>query len=254
MGPAFACLMYHSLADGRFPDSAYPKYTTTRAAFAEHLRLLLHEGFHLAGFNDLLRRLAQGRGIPQKYCLLTIDDGHKSSLELAEIMLQAGVRATFFMTMNYCRERADFLKPDEIRALAREGFDFGTHGVTHRGLSRMPAAAMRAELQDSKVWLEDVLNDRVRGMSLPAGDGSAEVRNAAFDAGYSLVGNSVERMNCFRRLPAEINRFVVLSGYSGRLVRRIAGGSPAYGWRRRARSALLALPRRLLRTYDRTRN
>jgi peptidoglycan/xylan/chitin deacetylase (PgdA/CDA1 family) len=246
--------MYHSLADGRFPDAEYPKYTTTRAEFAEHLRLLLHNGFHLAGFSDFLGRLAQGRGIPEKYCLLTFDDGHKSSLELAELMLNAGVRATFFLTMNYCRERADFLKPEEIRQLAKEGFDFGTHGVSHRGLSRMPEAQMRAEVRESKMWLEDVLNERVRAMSLPAGEGGAPVCNAAFEAGYSLIGNSVEQMNNFRRLPAEINRFVMLSGYTGRLVCRIAGGSPAYICRRRVRKALLALPRRILRTYDRTRS
>lgn len=254
MGIEFACLMYHSLADGRFPDPLYPKYTTTRTAFAEHLRLLLHEGFYLGSFKDLLGRMAHGRGLPDKYCLLTFDDGHKSSLDLATLMLNAGVRATFFLTMNYCRERADFLKPDEIRRLAGEGFDFGTHGVTHRGLARMPEATMRAELRDSKTWLEDVLNDRVRALSLPAGEGSVQVRNAAFEMGYSLIGNSVERMNNFRRLPAEINRFVVLSGYSGRLVRRIAGGSLAYICRRRTRAALLALPRRILRSYNRTRN
>lgn len=250
---AFACLMYHSLADGRFPDSLYPKYTTTRAAFAEHVCLLQHEGFHVTGFSDLLRRLQHGSALPEKYVVLTIDDGHKSSLEIAELMQSAGARGTFFLTMNYCRDRADFLKPPDIRQLAAAGFDFGTHGASHRALSRMPEAEMRAELHDSKHWLEDILGRSVKYMSLPAGQRNKTVRKAAFDLGYQLVGNSVERLNKVVSLPVEINRFVILYGYSDILVRNIAAGSHTYVWLRRSRAALLALPKRLLRSYNKTR-
>jgi peptidoglycan/xylan/chitin deacetylase (PgdA/CDA1 family) len=245
--------MYHSLSDGRFPDRQYPKYTTTRSLFREHLRLLLHNGFRLASVADLSRRLRSGDRIPSQYCALTFDDGHKSALDCAELMADAGVRGTFFLTMDYCRERADFLKPDEIRSLANGGFDFGTHGVTHRALSRMPRDAMRAELRDSKAWLEDILGRRIEAMSLPAGQGGKPVREAANDMGYELVGTSVERLNRIRQLPSELDRFVVLAGYSGALVGRIAGGWPAYRAKRWLRSTLLSVPKRLLRTYDETR-
>ena len=245
--------MYHSLADGRFPDGLYPKYTTTRVAFAEHICLLQHEGFHVAGFSDLLRRLQHGSAFPEKYVVLTIDDGHKSSLQIAELMQSAGARGTFFLTMNYCRDRADFLKPTDIRHLAAAGFDFGTHGASHRALSRIPETGMLAELRDSKHWLEDILGRSVKYMSLPAGQGSKTVRRAAFNSGYQLIGNSVERLNGDISLPGEINRFVVLYGYSDALVRNIAAGSYAYIWLRRIRAALLALPKRVLRSYDKTR-
>jgi peptidoglycan/xylan/chitin deacetylase (PgdA/CDA1 family) len=249
---AFACLMYHSLADGRFPDTLYPKYTTTRAAFAEHLCALKDSGYRITTFCDILNLSVTGTWAGN-LCVLSFDDGHKSSLDLAELMNAAGVRGTFFLTMNYCRDRADFLKPLEIRELAAAGFDFGTHGASHRALSRMPEAEMRAELGDSKRWLEDVLGRPVQTMSLPAGQGNAAVRQAAFELGYQLVGNSVERLNEVCRPPMEVNRFVVLRAHSGNLVRKIAAGSPAYIWRRKMRAALLALPKRLLRTYDATR-
>jgi peptidoglycan/xylan/chitin deacetylase (PgdA/CDA1 family) len=250
---AFACLIYHSLADGRFPDTQYPKYTTTRAAFAEHLRALKEDGCRLVKFGDLLNTSSTSYARAEKVCVLTFDDGHKSALDLAGLMSDAGVRGTFFLTMNYCRERADFLKLPEIRELAAAGFDFGTHGASHRALAHMPVAAMRAELSDSKRWLEDVLGKPVQTMSLPAGQGNATVRQAAFELGYQLVGNSVEQLNEDCRPPMEVNRFVVLNGYSGRLVQQIAAGSPAYIWRRKLRAAALAVPKRLLRTYNATR-
>ena len=250
---SFACLMYHSLSDGRFPDGQYLKYTATRDLFAEHLRLLMFRGFRLGTFDDLLRRLQPGKPISYQHCFLSFDDGHKSSLDFAELMIHAGVRGTFFLTMNYCREREDFLKPDEIRRLANDAFDFGTHGVTHRALSRMPRDEMRAELRDSKAWLEDILGKPVRSMSLPAGQGNRAVIETAKELGYQLIGNSVEKMNSPEKVPAEINRFVILNGYPGELVCRIAEGSAAYRATRRIRAALLAVPKRLLRSYDATR-
>lgn len=246
---AFACLMYHSLSDGRFPDRLYPKYTTTRALFAEHLRMLRGEGYTLGTFADL-----EGSSLPKRFCALTFDDGHKSSLDLAEEMQRHEVRGTFFLTMNYCRERDDFLNAVDIRALAGAGFDFGTHGVTHRALAHLPPEDMRAELSESKAWLEETLNRAVPTMSLPAGQGSPAVLDAAFSLGYRLVGNSREIMNRTLAPPCAVNRFVVLAGYNAAQVRSLACGSLAYIWKRRLRAAALWLPKRLLRTFDVTRS
>lgn len=251
---AFAALMYHSLADGRFPDASYPKYTTTGETFTRHLKLLRHRGHNIGSCASVLELAKGGQRIPDNFCALTFDDGHKSSLDLAERMQAEGVRGTFFLTMNYCRDRADFLKPGEIRGLAAAGFDFGAHGASHRALSEMPAAEMRAELRDSKRWLEDILGAPVNALSLPAGQGSAAVRTAAWELGYTLVGNSVERMNRHLTLPGELNRFVILRGHSAAQVCRIAAGAPGYILRRRLRAALLMLPKRILRTYDHTRS
>jgi peptidoglycan/xylan/chitin deacetylase (PgdA/CDA1 family) len=252
-GAAFTCLMYHSLADGRFPDRHAPKYTTTRARFREHLTALRAGGFRLATFADLRERLRAGTPPGSRSCLLSLDDGHRSSLEMADLMVEAGVRGTFFLTMNYCRERADFLKPDEIRRLDALGFDFGTHGASHRALPHMPAAEMRRELAESKRWLEDVLGRRISSMSLPAGEGGPGVFRAAWELGYLLVGNSVERPNRPEPLPRQVNRFVVLAGHDGAAVSRIAAGSSRYVWQRQARQVLLYLPTRLMRTWDTTR-
>lgn len=245
---AFACLMYHSLSDGRFPDRLYPKYTTTRALFAEHLRMLRDEGFTICTFADL------ERGTLGRACVLTFDDGHKSSLDLAEEMQRHDVRGTFFLTMNYCRDRDDFLRDDDIRALAAAGFDFGTHGVTHRALAHLPPDEMQAELRNSKTWLENVLGKTVTTMSLPAGQGSPAVLDAAFSLGYRFVGNSREAMNAALRPPCAVNRFVVLANYDATQVRALARGSFAYIWKRRVRAAALWLPKRLLRTFDVTRS
>jgi len=249
----FTCLMYHSLSDGRCPDTQYLKYTTTRARFRDHLRDLRGAGFCLATAADLLGRLGEGDAPPSRYCVLTLDDGHRSALDMAEVMLEAGVRGTFFLAMDYCRERADFLKPPEIRALADQGFDFGTHGVTHCSLVHMPAERMRAELDTSREWLTDVLGRPVDAMTIPTGERTDALIRTAWEVGYRFVGNSVEQMNRIGSLPAEINRFVILAHHDAADVRRIASGDPAYILWRRVRQKLLYLPTRMLRPYDEVR-
>ncbi len=250
----FAALMYHSLSDGRFPDTQHLKYTTTRARFDEHLRVLIGEGFQLDSVAGLHARIAAREALPPRYCVLTFDDGHRSSLDLAEILTRHGVSGTFFATMKYCRELPDFLRESELRELASAGFDLGTHGVTHRALAHLPREQMRDELATSKAWLEDLLGKGVESMSLPAGEGDTEVYRSATAAGYLLVANSRERMNDAGAALSMLDRFVVLAHCDQRLLRRLATGDPTYIWSRRLRAAALALPKRILRSYDATRS
>lgn len=246
--------MYHSLSDGRHPDTLYPKYSTRLATFKEHLRGLVDAGFELCSFRELIESHDAAMPLPERTCALTFDDGHRSSLDIADAMKAAGVNGTFFLTSRYCRERTEFLKDDDIRALAAEGFDFGTHGITHRPLRLLPHEEMRHELADSKAWIEGVLGTPVKSMSLPAGQGGAAVTREAFALGYRLVGNSRESGNPKLNVPGEVNRFVILASHTAGDAVKIAGASPAHVWKRRLRAAAIWLPKRILQPYKRTRD
>ena len=249
----FTALMYHSLSDGQHPDRYSPKYTTTLDQFRQHLRALRDGGYRLCSTRDLLAAVDEGQPALHHGCVLTFDDGHRSSIEMAEAMLAAGVHGTFFLTKEYCEKRPDFLQADEIKSLAAQGVDFGTHGTTHRPLGDLAPDEVEIELKDSRRWLEDLLGRGVDTMSLPAGRGGAHVLEAAYRNGYRLVANSRERNNTRVVLPGELNRFVVLSHHSGGDVTRIASASPAYIWMRRLRAAAIWLPKKILRPYRRTR-
>lgn len=245
--------MYHSLSDGRHPDRYSPKYTTTLDQFRGHLRALKDGGYRLCSVGELLTAFDSGQTALHHACVLTLDDGHRSSIDMAEAMLAAGVRGTFFLTKEYCEKRPDFLQAAEIRDLAAQGMDFGTHGTTHRPLKELSADDLETELRNSRHWLEDLLGRKVETMSLPAGRGGATVTSAAFHNGYRLVANSRERNNELFVLPGELNRFVVLSHHTSAEVMRIASASPAYIWMRRLRAAAIWLPKKILRPYRRTR-
>lgn len=84
-----------------------------------------------------------------------------------------------------------FMSADELKACATHPLiTIGGHSATHRPLSSLGEAEMRAELTDNKLFLEDLLQVPVHHMAYPYGGkgqcGPREAR-AARDAGYSTA-------------------------------------------------------------------
>jgi peptidoglycan/xylan/chitin deacetylase (PgdA/CDA1 family) len=245
--------MYHSLSDGNFPDTYHPKYSLTRRNFAHHLKVLANEGYSFRNMNEIFSLAFEGKEIPTKTCVLTFDDGHRSSLDIAEEMEQIGATGTFFLTQRYCETRKDFLKDGDVRDLVERGFDFGSHGVTHRPLSALTPEQIRSELRESKKWLESLVQREVISLSAPGGRVNKTVLNIAFSLGYSIVATSQEQLNARISLPASISRFSIRSNHNAVLVCRMVRGDPTYVCLRSLRALLLFLPKLILKPYNRTR-
>jgi peptidoglycan/xylan/chitin deacetylase (PgdA/CDA1 family) len=87
------------------------------------------------------------------------------------------------------REQHDFLSWDEVRTLAAQGFELGSHTVEHPILSRLDAEELRRELQDSRARISAETGRDASAIAYPNGgadDFTPEVCAAAAEAGYSL--------------------------------------------------------------------
>lgn len=58
---------------------------------------------------------------------------------------------------------------DEVREMARNGIEFGSHTVTHPILRRVDAAQLRREVRDSKIRIETEIGAPVLAFAYPAG-------------------------------------------------------------------------------------
>lgn len=128
---------------------------------------------------------------------LTFDDGYAGVAELAWPELKArGWPATLFAVSGYLEGGRTFpwddpsaatarlLTAAELKAVAGDGLDIGSHTVTHRWLPHLDAAAVRAECRDSKAALEDLLGRPVTSFAYPMGGWNAPVRHAVAATGY----------------------------------------------------------------------
>ena len=243
MGKRFACLTYHRIGDKS------DQYTVTEFDLHAQLSLLHTEGYTVDGFEELHHRLCSNQKLPERYVVLTLDDGHTSAMLAADCIAQHGFKATFFVVRDFCLKKPGFIRARNIRELQQLGFSLGTHGTTHRKLARLPLEECFREMADSRAWLEDVLGEPVRFTAAPGGFINAIVMRLAAEQGYALVGTCNEWMNAPShqlRIPEKINRVNIRRHFSEATVRKIVEGHSSFYLRRQLRSAALWLPKQLL--------
>lgn len=130
------------------------------------------------------------RGRPGRAISLTFDDGWESDYRIAfPLLLDNGMKATFFVTTGWI-DKKNHLKKSWIREMSEQGMEIGSHGTSHRYLTKLPLEEVHEELYSSKRELEDILGREISSVSIPGGEHNSEVINIARKAGYKLIATS----------------------------------------------------------------
>lgn len=237
----FVTAMYHEICD----TDRLSLYTLRWSDFRAQLQALVEMNVSAGGFSHLEESVRLKQEPPP--VILTFDDGHISNLEAAHEIAGLGMRCTVFVNPKFCMERTDFMKPQDLRALQKVA-DVGAHGFTHAPLTKMGDAALRAELVDSKRWIEDIIGSDVRYMSVPGGYVDGRVLSACHAAGFALIGNSVEWWNRAspERMPDSVNRIALRRDWPLDTFQAVVRRRPGFYLRRRLRGAAMAIPKAVL--------
>jgi len=179
-----------------------------RSVFARQMAALARAGWRTMTLQEFaLRRDVVGaqhaaplhdRTTPCEF-LLTFDDGYASLAEHAYPVLEdVGFTATTFVITDYVGKTNDWdirytwdrlphlTWPDIERWRAR-GFDFASHGATHRRLTWLSDTGITAELSRSRDTLTTRLGpDAGRAVAYPFGAVDERVVGLARRAGYEL--------------------------------------------------------------------
>ncbi len=111
------------------------------------------------------------------------DDGHALDMKLAELLHRYGLTGTFYISKDYQQPR---LTDAQIKELVQT-FEVGAHTITHRELTTLAPDVARAEIMDSKHWLEQIIGRLVSSFCYPRGDYNSAVRDMVKIAGFSLA-------------------------------------------------------------------
>jgi len=168
-------LMYHRIADDPEPGVApYFRVCTSPARFARQMQWLAETGWRAVGVTEALRLVATTPPQARRVCALTFDDGFRDfGLAAAPVLRRHGFRATVYLPTAFISQprrsfqSAECLTWDEVRALHREGFEFGSHTVNHPQLHGLPWAEVRHELTAARQRLEHELGAAVDGFAYP---------------------------------------------------------------------------------------
>ncbi len=177
-------------------------------------------GWRVVSISDLCGWMLSGQSFPPRALSLTFDDGYLSQFECAAPLLKEfDFPGAFFVLASrgegrsYWEGEATTLPSlplmglSQVRELVEAGFEVGSHGLTHRQLTRLSPSARRSEVFDGKSRLEDELGRKIDYFAYPYGDLDAEVislvRDAGFRAAVSTIRGSVSTSDdvfCLKRM------------------------------------------------------
>jgi peptidoglycan/xylan/chitin deacetylase (PgdA/CDA1 family) len=181
-------LMYHAIwsrADGAIPETSSIEHAVEVRDFRDQLDAIVSGGYHTLRLDDLELPISA-----RKPLLITFDDGHESDLTIAAPELaRRNLHAIFFVIWSYLG-RPGYLSREQLLELRARGFEIGSHGLTHTGLTRMSPAEAANEILESKQRLEDLLQEPIAGLGLPFGHYNDAVLKLAWAAGYRRVMTS----------------------------------------------------------------
>jgi peptidoglycan/xylan/chitin deacetylase (PgdA/CDA1 family) len=181
-------LMYHAIwsrADGPIPESASIEHAVEFRDFIDQLDEIVSGGYRTLKLDDLELPFRASKPL-----MITFDDGHESDFSVAAPELaRRNLHAIFFVIWSFLG-RPGYLSRDQVLRLRRLGFEIGSHGLTHTGLTGISPAEASKEVLESKRRLEDLLQEPISGLALPFGHYNDAVIKAAWAAGYRRVMTS----------------------------------------------------------------
>jgi peptidoglycan/xylan/chitin deacetylase (PgdA/CDA1 family) len=166
-----------------------------RTVFARQMTALARAGWKTLTLDEFSRTTPH---TPRTF-LLTFDDGYASLAQNAyPVLADLGFTATTFLItdhvgkantwdVRYTWDRLRHLEWSEIERWQALGFDFGSHGATHRRLTWLDDAEAEADLVRSRQTLRNRLGPvAARAVAYPFGAVDARIVRHAEAAGYQL--------------------------------------------------------------------
>ncbi len=120
------CFVYH-----RFGDARYPSTNITTDIFREQLAYLKQNNFTVWTMGKAVNAIKNGKAVPAKTVVLTIDDGYRSFYENGLPLLEEfGYPATLYVNTLNVGDR-DYLSWQEILEVSQRGIEIGNHSHGH---------------------------------------------------------------------------------------------------------------------------
>ncbi len=206
------------------------------AAFAEQMRHLQTEGYHLLSLGVVRQHLDAHRPFPERTVIVTFDDGFADNYHHAFPILQReSIPMTLFLTADFIgtselpvlRDRSGVrpLSWQQVAEMARHGVELGAHTLTHPNLTELEDDALRREITECRDRIEEHTAVRVRSFCYPRGDFDERVKTAVREAGYDLACTTMEGCVTEDTHPFSLRRTFVANDDSMRDFRHKLEGS-----------------------------
>ena len=238
-------LTYHSI------DDSGSVISTPAHKFREQMQVLQDSRFNVVSLNNLVTLVHKKQPLPGRTAVITFDDGFSNVyLNAYPVLQEFGYSATVFLVPGYIGKMSrwnaalkglpvlDLMVWDQIKEMAGGGIDFGSHGMTHEALTKLSLEEARREIIESKLVIQDHLNQEVTLFSYPYGITNRQIKEmvqAEFQGACGTCMDFVTKDSDIYELP-RIDMFYFSNNVLFKLI-----GTSYYSYFVRIRSILRSL-------------
>ena len=190
-------LLYHHFMKDNVPEDKYST-TVTETQFEDHIRTLTEKGYNSISLEDLRAYIEEGRALPPKPYMITVDDGYDSNYYIMyPILRKYNAKAVIFVTGNMITdEPGRRWKEDSLVWMTwdmlREMEDSGLVEIQNHGYLHKPADTMEPEeFMESVIRGEELLNEKlgereIKAFAYPHGKATEDSRKILEESGYKM--------------------------------------------------------------------
>lgn len=187
-------LMYHSVADdGDFFSISVREFVRQMEYIAKYRRAV--PAGEIADF------IAGKKILPEGAVVVTFDDGYRNfRTDALPVLKKYRIPSVIFILAGDPDRKElgnahSLLSLSEIYELSAENMvEIGSHGLTHKKLTRLPPAEAENEIRQSRVLLNKATGKDIRFFAYPKGSFNAQIAGIVENAGYKGVFAVVQRL------------------------------------------------------------
>lgn len=158
-------LMYHEVSDSKNEDTCH----CSVERFCKQIETIVHKGYTFITMDEAFSRIKNNvRG--DRFVVMTFDDASDSVFNNAyPILKNYNIPFIVYLASDLVG-RDGFLTSNQVKEMINSGLcQVGSHGVSHRMMSKLEADELTQEMEQSKIQLESMFNQKVIHFAYPYG-------------------------------------------------------------------------------------
>ncbi len=191
-------LMYHQIAEVEQDKDPFG-IALTPEKFEQQMHYLHKKNYRCLHLSEAGNYWQRGLDLPKRSFVLTFDDGYRDIYTTVwSILDRFGFTATIFLVAEQVGNQSNWqgqsdslsvplMSWSEIRELARYGFTFGNHTLTHLRLPTLNDNQAKVEIVQSKNIIEDKLGIEINLFSYPYTASDIRIQQIVEDSGHILA-------------------------------------------------------------------
>lgn len=183
-------LCYH-----RFGDTGHIKLTVPEKKFREQLQFLKDNDYRVIPMSDMYKFISGQEELPKKAVIITIDDGYRSTYEIAyPVLKEFGFPATLFLYTDFTGA-GDAINWSQARKMLASGImDIQPHSKSHPNMSLSKVSESHTayrkrileEIDNPTRKINKYLKTPLHTFAYPYGDTNKMIINHLKKRGYEL--------------------------------------------------------------------